>query len=333
MNNIIDKIKPTLKSLGADLELSPATVSRILNGKGKDINLSDDTIKRVQGYAKKAGYKPNRQAQSLRMGKTDVIGVCMALPPLNNSDLIYRLFKGVSRAAMSNNKTIMVLDLYGDGIDGVTALKQLEQNNVDGIIASHRHDQAYLSKLDAMITAGYKVVMIMDHDGKRNCPRIDIDYATGAVKAVQYLIEKGYSRIAHMGLEEELSVGYKMFEGWRQELIKRKMYYPELFVRSEEDAGYPGVSYLLQLPEPPDAIFCWSDKCAYMASKDLASAGRDDIKIIGFDNRDFLHFMDKPFDTIDHPLDEVGRMAVESLLGDDMSKREVLVEPELIIYS
>jgi LacI family transcriptional regulator len=327
------KTKATLKSLGADMNLSPATVSRILNGKGKEINLSDETISRVQAYAVKAGYKPHRQARNLRMGRTDVIGVCLAFPPKSNSDLIYRLFKGLSRTAMGFNKTMMVLDLFDDQIDGVTALKQLEQNNVDGIIASHRSDPAYLKKIDAMISEGRKVVMIIDHEGKRNCPRVTVDHALGAEKAVDYLIDTGCRRIAHMGSNSPSSVGCRMFDGWRHKMLEYKIYHPELFVLSREIDGYPGIDYLLKLEKPPDAIFCWSDKCAYKATMDLAAAGREDIRVVGFDNREFLHFLDHPFDTVDHPLDEVGRRAVEILLGDDMSKREILVEPQLIKYT
>ncbi len=321
--------KPTLKSLASALNLSPAAISYILNGKGKEIKISDDTIARVKAYAEKMNYRPHSQARNLRMGRTGILGLCMEFPEPVTGDLMYKLFRGISATAMKQNRTIMIMDLAQDGVDEVSALERLVNGNVDGIIASYRPNPAYLKKIDELVKSGYKIVMVLDHYGFCNCPTIDANHKASAKMAVKHLQEKGYTRIAHLGNNEPESVGMFIYEGWTEQMHAAGLSTEGLYFRGHDTVLDAGIKQLLNMPEPPDVIFCWNDKAAVAVHHAIFDAGRQ-IEVFGYDNRAFVYYLNKPFNSVDYPLEEIGRTAVETLLNDDMTKRNILIEAKII---
>jgi DNA-binding LacI/PurR family transcriptional regulator len=52
---------------------------------------------------------------------------------------------------------------------------------------------------------------------------------------------------------------------------------------------------------------------------------------MGFDNREFISYLEEPFNSVDFPLQKVGILAVNTLFSEDMSKRILKISPELII--
>lgn len=69
------KKKLSIVDLAKSLNISPTTISFILNGKAKEKRISDELVQRVQKYIEEVGYKPSTLAQSLRTGKTMIIGL------------------------------------------------------------------------------------------------------------------------------------------------------------------------------------------------------------------------------------------------------------------
>ena len=72
----------TLTELSKLLNLSPSTVSRVLNGNSKKYRISDQTVKRVQAAAIEYKFKPNQVAQNLRLKRTNTIG--LVIPDISN---------------------------------------------------------------------------------------------------------------------------------------------------------------------------------------------------------------------------------------------------------
>ncbi|MGI9552130.1 MAG: LacI family DNA-binding transcriptional regulator [Aurantibacter sp.] len=66
---------PTLKQIAKDLNISVSTISRILNGKGKESRISDATVAHVLKYVEEVGYSPNLMAKALQAPQTFTIGL------------------------------------------------------------------------------------------------------------------------------------------------------------------------------------------------------------------------------------------------------------------
>jgi LacI family transcriptional regulator, galactose operon repressor len=322
--------RPTLKTIAAEMDLSVSAVSRIINGKGKSIGLNDNTIKNTLAYADKVGYRPHKQAQNLRLGKTNTIGVMLFMPESSNSDLTYRLFKGISETAQEKSQTLMFFDV-SEPDSGLKAINKFLNLGVDGIIATHLSNEAYLKSLKKIIAQGINVVMVLDPSSHfLDCPNIIVDEQQGGIIATEYLIQKGYKRIAHLSRIVKSSSGMERFKGYKKALASAGIPYDEqLVIEDNEGINFNGAREILKLKELPDAIFCWSDRSAVRAQHILSAAGLK-IEIVGFDNREFIQYLEEPFSSIDFPLQKVGATAVETLLSGDLSKRVLAVTPEIV---
>jgi len=325
--------RPTLKTIATEMNLSISAVSRIINGKGKSIGLSDHTIKNTLAFADKVSYRPHKQAQNLRLGKTNTIGVILSMPEPNNSDLVYKLFKGISQTARENSQALMFFDIDSTK-SGLSAINQCLNSGVDGIITTHRDDPVYLKRLAEIIKQGIKVVMVLCRGACfLDCPNVIVDHQQGGFIATEYLIKKGYKRIAHLANRRRFSVGLEHLKGYKRALAAGGIPYNEgLVVKDNADNNFTGAKEILKLKELPDAIFCWNDKSAVRAQHIFKNAGVK-IEIVGFDNREFIQYMEEPFSSVDFPLMEIGKTAVETLLGGDLSKHILSISPELVNYN
>jgi LacI family transcriptional regulator len=324
--------RPTLKTIAEEMKLSVSAVSRIINGKGKSIGLNDQTIDATLAFADKIGYRPHKQAQSLRLGKTNTIGVILCLPEPNNSDLVYKLFKGIAQAAKNKSQALMFFDI-DDTKSALSAVEQCLNARVDGIIATHREDPVYLERLRGLINQGANIVTVLDRSNHPlNCPNVIVDHELGGFLATEYLIKKGYKRIAHLASFGFYGVGSEHFKGYKRALETYKIPYNEKLVAEDtERLGFTGANKLLQLEAPPDAVFCWNDRSAAAAKRIFRKAALK-TEIVGFDNREFIQHLEEPFSSVDFPLVKVGGKAVEILLSGDLSKRTVTIKPELVKY-
>lgn len=321
--------RPTLKTIAAEMDLSVSAVSRIINGKGKSIGLNDDTIKSTLAFASKVGYRPHKQAQNLRLGKTNTIGVLLFMPESTNSDLAYRLFKGISQTAQQKSQALMFFDV-SEPDSSLKAINQCLNSGIDGIIATHLEDEAYLERLKEIIAQGVHVVMVLNPGQNLNCPNVIVDQQYGGFIATECLLQKGCKRIAHLSYREKFSSGKKRFEGYKKALAVAGIVYDEkLVIEDDAKINFTGAKEILKLKELPDAVFCWNDKSAVQAQRIFRNAGVK-IEVIGFDNREFIQYLDEPFSSVDFPLQEVGGLAVETLLSGDLSNRVLTVTPEMI---
>jgi LacI family transcriptional regulator len=325
--------RPTLKTIASEMNLSVSAVSRIINGKGKSIGLNEDTINSTLAFANKIGYRPHKQAQSLRLGKTNTIGVILSMPEPNNSDLVYKLFKGISQTARANNQALMFFDIDSTE-SGLSAINQCLNSRVDGIIATHREDPVYLARLQEINSQGVNLVVVLNRGGKfLDCPNVVVDHEQGGFIATMHLINKGYKRIAHLACQSEFSVGSEHFKGYKRALEAAEIPFDEsLVIEDVEEGGFSGSKKLLGLKKLPDAVFCWNDKSAIRALRNFRKNGLK-IEVVGFDNREFIQYMEEPFSSMDFPLREVGKTAMEILLSGKVFKRILKISPKLVIYN
>ena len=321
--------KPTLKTIADHMKLSVSAVSRILNNKGHEIKIAPDTIARTLQYAHEIGYRPHLQAQNLRLGKSNLLGACLILGP-DIGDLHFCIMRGMFNASNRHSQSLIFFGL-NDASEFGAALDHCLSNNIDGLVVSHVADQKSLDRLNELYHQGMRIVMILDSWHSFEGPTVGVDQVRGGFLATEHLIAAGHRRIGHLGNFRTPGSGYGREAGYRQALAAYGIpYHPELTAESNEHNGFVGVEKLLALPEPPTAIFCWNDKSAIRTLRTLHTLGLN-IEVVGFDNRPFLQFMEFQFSTIDGRMEELGETAVEVLLNDTKSQREILLEPKLVV--
>ncbi|OGV47896.1 MAG: hypothetical protein A2017_02285 [Lentisphaerae bacterium GWF2_44_16] len=324
----------TLKDVAMELKLSVSAVSRVLNDKGKDIGLSDATIKKVLKTARGMGYKPHSQARALRMGRTNIVGVCLILPPNSLSDFNFRLLSGISRTLVEHSKLMLLYETEKPE-EAMKAMKHFRESRVDGIITTHRMNDEYINYVNNLIDEGMNVVTIdTPLPGIFKCPNVAGDNERGAFLATEYLIKKGHKKIAHLAHRtDRSSSGYKRFLGYRKALGSYKLPYSEKLVFDIENIKnpYPAAEKISSLSELPEAVFAWNDTSAFTLQRALQKKSRLEIDIIGFDDREFVRFLEKPFPTVHYPRFEMGKRAVDVLLSGENRKKDLLITPHLVM--
>jgi LacI family transcriptional regulator len=149
------------------------------------------------------------------------------------------------------------------------------------------------------------------------------DEADGGYQATTYLIEHGHRRIGYINHVEDIPAQRLRLQGYRSALEAHGIPFDaELVVErySEPKGGYDGMMTLLNLPNPPSAVFCFNDRSAMGAYDAIRQRGLripQDIAVIGFDNQELIAANLYPgLTTMQLPHYEMGIWAVEYLLSE-----------------
>ncbi len=321
----------SLKQLAEHLGLNPATVSVVLNDvPGRSIPQA--TRDRIKAAAKAMNYQPNLLARSLRNRRTLTIGI-----------LVPELGDGYHTQVMSG---------IGD---------QLIQAGYFYFTAHHRHKRSLIEDYTRMLVGrgaqgliaidtqlehpvSIPVVAVAGHRHIEGVTNVLLDHARAAELALNHLYGLGHRRIAFMRGQPFSSDSN---ERWKSlvavaERLKLEIK-PELVVSLDRDMsspelGYPVVQELLGTKEPFTAIVAFNDISAIgtiRALRDFNLRVPEDVSVIGFDDIKAAAYTLPRLTTINQPLEEIGRVATQSLLNRIHNtvppRDEITVEPELII--
>ncbi len=159
----------------------------------------------------------------------------------------------------------------------------------------------------------------------------------GGYMAVRHLLNEGRRRIAYISRPWYTSSAER-YQGYLSALAEGGVAVDEQLVRFEESFHDPGQGYasmrdLLQLPEPPDAVFCFNDELALGVYRALEEAGLTiggDIAVVGCDDTPACESLPVSLTSVCFPTYEIGRQAA-LLLAGSTSMRSLVLQPELKI--
>jgi LacI family transcriptional regulator len=143
----------------------------------------------------------------------------------------------------------------------------------------------------------------------------------GGLAAAHHLLSLGHRRIAYVGGPATAAPNQARMHGYRAALETTGVPVPDEYVRSGRfryQDGMVAATALLDLPEPPTAIFAGSDETA--AGVLEAARGRglrvpEDLSVVGFDDTPIARFASPPLTTVRQPLREMGGAALRTVLG------------------
>ena len=329
-----DGAKPvSLKMLAEHLDLSPATVSIVVNGAPGAKSFSLKTRERVLAAAKEFSYRPNFLARSLRTNQSFTIGVIV---PEFSEGYFTMVMNGVEESLLRSGYLHFVVSHQGrpDLIESYPRL--LTERSVDGFLLVN-------TLLQNPVTV--PVVAVSGHKKMRGVANVMLDHDHAARLAMQHLYDLGHRDIAFMKGQPHALDSESRWESMRSlaESIGLRMR-PELCVAVRTNSwspelGYPVVRDLLAARRDFTAIVCFNDIAAIGAIRAIADAGLrcpDDISVIGFDDIASAAYQTPSLTTIRQPLRRMGEMAAQLLLKRIQQPKEpyadaVMFEPELMV--
>lgn len=303
------------------------TVSRVLRG---GHNVRPDKVQLVQEAAAALGYRRNENARSIRPGqRTGLLGVIIT----NVANPYYaELQLGVEEVVAGEGVRLLV----GNSDESIEREKALVNDfvgrQVDGLIVVPSGGD--VTHLRAAQAAGVELVL-----ASRNVVGVDtdvvlIDDHTGAHEGTSRLISEGHRRIAYVGNMVTVFTSRRRLEGFRQAHKDAGLPVDPDLIRAgqnDSEAARGAMNALLELPEPPTAVFSANNRNTIGVLRAVLKAGVDParMRVVGFDNFELSDMMPFPITIIDHDGRELGRTAARMIaerLGGDQAIPARLVE-------
>ncbi|MFP4229481.1 MAG: LacI family DNA-binding transcriptional regulator [Salinivenus sp.] len=330
--------KTTIKDVAKRAGVSSATVSNVINEKGK---VSESTRKTVLQAIEELNYRPNASAQRrLQRGGRNSIGV--VVKEIQNP-YFAEVTVGAQRAATEAGYEIMLSSSEGDRDTEQGIVELFVERDVDGIIINPLLDrEADLSHLFELKRRNIPFVLLEEVHGLRS-NLVDIDNVKAARELTQYLIDLGHTDLVHFAGPEYSMHSKERVEGFRKTFFESGLVYSEDFVvraGAYMREGYEtGRAYFRERDrsEWPTAVICYNDLVAIgllRALRELNVKVPEEVSVTGFDNIEHCEYAPVPLTTMGVPTLEMGQTSVEVLVrqieeGGEHKPEVVNLQPTL----
>lgn len=326
----------TLQDIAERTGVSKVTVSYVLNDRQTRVRISDETRRRVQEAAREMGYQPNAVARALTRRCTDTFTLVMQSPHVFSagSGFITEMMRGVLEGANQCSYDVM---LHTKDLGSLDAeVRSLSDGRADGVLVLRDHDDPLIGTLHER---GVPSVALFFNPAAPYVPFVDCDNVTGGRLATQHLLELGHRRIAFIAGTSGSSPVAERRRGYQQALARAGIAPDpalDCLIGSAASDFQPLLT-LMSGPNPPTALFVWSDDVAARAiallHDRLGLRVPEDVSVIGFDGAASVCESCIPrLTTVAQPILEIAHRAVELLVqlirGETPAETQLRLSPE-----
>lgn len=324
----------TIEDVAQRAGVSTATVSRVIAGKPY---VRDALRVRVLDAIRELNYRPSRVARSLRVQRSSIIGLII-------SDIQNPFFTSVVRAvedvAQQRGFSVMLCNSDESKDKEAAYIDLLLDEQVSGLIVSPTSTDAGIYR--RLVEANVPVVAIDRRVENTPMDMVVGDNVQAAFEVVSHLIANGYRRIAAVLGIPDASTGAERYEGYERALRAHGMSVESELVRQgmpRSDSGYRSTLQLLQLENPPDAIFTGNNLLTIGALRAIAELGLripDDVALAAFDEMEWMFLVKPALTVVAQPTYAMGKKAAELLLqriaDPNRPPQEVLLQPTIKVH-
>lgn len=307
------KRTPTMQDVARTAGVSQATVSLVLNSVA-GVRVSEQTRLRVIQVADELGY---RRTPRLRADEREGSVIGLVIDDVAASPFAVPLLEGAREAAWEHQCIVSVVSTRNHApLERATIQAMLGQPVIGIVYATLITREVTPPVVDSAVP----VALLNCYDADGAYASVVPDDVAGARALTNALLAAGHRRIGHIAGEAWLDAGRDRIAGYREALEARGIAYdPSLVVNlgSAVAAGHDGTNALLDLAQPPTAIFCFNDRMALGALEAARERGLsvpDDLSIVGFDNDPFAATLfPGGLTTAVLPHEEMARWAVQHI--------------------
>jgi LacI family transcriptional regulator len=303
---------PTIKDVALRAGVGIATVSRVLNNHP---SLSNETRDKVLQAVRELGYTPNQVARSMVTKSSLTLG--LVIPDIRNS-FFPAVARGFEDEAHRSGYGVILADTDEDLHRERVYLDMLLQNRVAGVAFTGTSTPEPL--VAGLQASGMPVVSVNSAHQRAGVDTVWTDHRQAAYAAVQYLLEMGHRRIAHLAAPLVTQVGAARRDGyfaaladWHVEIANDMMLEGDFF----KDSGYERTQKLLKQHPDVTAIFAATDLIAVGVLKAVRHLGLEcprDISVMGFNNLEEAVIVDPELTTISTNSYHLGRVLAQQLV-------------------
>jgi len=329
--------KVSLKDIALKVGVSTAAVSYALSA-GKEGKVSEEVANRIKAAAKELNYQPNQIAKSLKMGRTNTIGLIIA-------DVSNPFFANIARVVEDEAKKHDYTVIFGSSDEkyerSCDLINVLLNRQVDGLIVvptEASEDQILYLKEQKV-----PFVLIDRYFPEISSSFVAIDNFKAAYDAVMHLAAAGRKRIGMLAYKTNLFHMQERERGYQQALRDSglslsKSWLKEVKQSDIKNGMKAAIDEMLSTGDAVDALFFATNTLAINGLKYIDSLNLkvpDDLAIVSFDEGEAFDFYYCPLTFVRQPVIDLGKRSVQLLLdqmsGSNGRISQVLFEAELVI--
>jgi LacI family transcriptional regulator len=302
----------SLKEIAERSGFSINTVSRALRDED---DVRPETKEAIQAIAQELKYVPNQVATSLRLGKTNTIGIVSAD---SSNPFFAEVVTGIENAAREAQYHILLVNTEEDPVQELEAMEVLVARQIDGLllmpVCGERNNSGYLRSLGLpFILVGRWLPGLEDHS-------VLTDEYEKAKEITSLFIANGHSDILHLSGPASVSSSLDRARGYRDALEEAGLPVRESLMvgtSGHTEDGHREINALLRKETPFTAVFAFNDLVAIGALRALKEAGLRvpaDVEVIGYDDLDFCRYLYHSLSSVRIPKQQLGRETFAELL-------------------
>ena len=303
--------------------VSIPTVSKVINGRA---DVSAETRERVEAIIRENGYQ--RPEKSVRSGLLELV-----FHELESAWAI-EIIRGVEEVARENDLAVVMSELQGRRTPGRGWVEGvLARRPIGVILVFSQLSDGQRAQLE---TRGIPFVVV-DPDGEpgHETPSVGATNWSGGLSATRHLLELGHRRIGMISGPSRVLCSRARVDGYRAALETAGLKVDPALIRYGDfhvESGFAQGRHLLELDDPPTAIFAGSDLQAlgvYEAARQAGLRIPEDLSVVGFDDLSVARWVGPPLTTVRQPLVEMAAAGARMLLDLVRGERPTLNRLEL----
>ncbi|OLF17066.1 LacI family DNA-binding transcriptional regulator [Actinophytocola xanthii] len=326
-----DERKVTITVIAQEAGVSVPTVSRVLNGRS---DVSPKTRARIEALLAQHGYRRRVSRRRESSGLIDLV--------FNDLDSPWavEIIRGVEDVAHAAALGTVVSAVHRHSGATRQWLENLRARASDGVIlvlsTLQPAHQEELRRLNVP-------TVVIDPAGgpALDVPTIGATNWAGGMAATEHLTSLGHRRIGFIAGPPALLCSRARLDGYRAALDAAGIDVDDTLIKPGDfyhESGFRGASELMDLRDPPTAIFAASDQMALGVYEGLRQRGLrvpDDVSVVGFDDLPEARWSSPPLSTVRQPLSEMGMLATRTLLrlarGEQPDSPRVELATDLVV--
>jgi LacI family transcriptional regulator len=314
----------TLVDVARAAGVSPTTASYVLNGRD-DMRISEDAHRRVREAAASLGYRPNRNALSLRTATTKTVGMVCHVG--SGGYATSQMLHGASRAARLAGHLLVVGETDGDREVAVRLVEEMVDRQVDGLL--------FATPVTAEVEvppglASYHAVLVncVARDG--GLPSVVPDEAAGGRALAEVLLEAGVAGgLFVVGGDPAAGPGPRRLTALAERLASSGVVVEgSLPCAPAPASAFAAVTRRLADGAVPRALVCLDDLRALGAYQALDRFGLripDDVSVVSLEGSDLAASLRPALTALVAPYLELGSRAVRLLMDSEAPSAGVSV--------
>lgn len=311
--------KVSISDIARKAGVSVSTVSFVMNDKAVKMRISREVIDKVENVAREMGYRPNQLARGLRTGKTKTIGLIVE----NISNAFFAtLAKTIEDEAKKYDYKVVYCSTDNDEEKARELINMLSQRQVDGYIITPTLN---LAEDIRKLQAENKPVVLIDryfpqHD---EIPAVLVDNFEGVTRGMEYLIGKGYRKVALVTIETEMAHMKDRVRAYCDVLTRHGIKEEGRQVKivpyniSREAALQEIETLLSGAGTSIDAVFFLTNYLGVLGIeviKKLQIKVPEQLAVLCFDDNDIFRLYTPTISVIRQPIEAIGQKAMLALI-------------------